>query len=196
MWKLSQFGIMLLASAVSLFGTAVDGFAQRPRPRIQRPEERAPAGRAGAAARAGLPPRWIERLRDMTPAEQEKFLNNNARFRSLPSERQAQIRQRLQMWNNLSPEQRQTLIQRERVLEEMTPEQRRYVRQTLLPKWQSLAPERRRVMLGKLRDLHDLSDSERAAKLNDEAFLSGLSPDEREMLRGLSTLRVGPATPE
>ena len=73
----------------------------------------------------------------------------------------------------------------------MTPEQRRYVRQTLLPQWQSLAPERRQVVLGKLRDLHSLSDPERAAKLNDESFMNGLSPDEREMLRGLSSLRVG-----
>ncbi len=63
-----------------------------------------------------LPPRWIDRLQAMTPTEQEKFLNNNERFRRLPPERQAQIRQRLQVWNGLSPEQRQTLVERERVL--------------------------------------------------------------------------------
>ena len=150
--------------------------------------ERPPAERP----RADLPPRWVERLQEMSPPEQEKFLNNNARFRNLPPEQQARIRQRLQTWNNLSPEQRQTLLQRERVLAEMTPEQRRYVRETLVPQWQSLAPARRQVVLGKLRDLHDLSDSERAAKLNDESFMGGLSPDERQMLRGLSNLRVGP----
>jgi len=128
----------------------------------------------------------------MTPAEQEKFLNNNERFRGLPREQQARIRQRLQTWNNLAPEQRQTLMQRERVLEQMTAEQRRYVRQTLLPEWQNLPPARRQAVLGKLRDLRGLSESERAAKLNDESFMDGLAPDERQMLRDLSNLRVGP----
>jgi hypothetical protein len=191
--RFGQFGMAFLAAALWLPGSSL--FAQRPRPRMERPpegspQERAPGGKLGP--RSNLPPRWIERLQDMTPAEQEKFLSNNARFRSLPPQRQAQIRQRLQTWNNLSPEQRQTLMQRERVLEQMTPEQRQYVRQTLLPQWQSLPPARRQVVLGKLRDLHDLSDSERAAKLNDESFMNGLSPDERQILRGLSSLKVGP----
>jgi Protein of unknown function (DUF3106) len=154
--------------------------------------ERAPAQKLAPGPRADLPPRWIDRLREMSPAEQEKFLNNNARFRGLPAQQQAQIRQRLQVWNNLSPEQRQTLLQRERVLAQMTPEQRRYVREELMPEWQGLAPARRQVVLGKLRDLHSLSDSERAAKLNDESFMKGLSPNERQMLRDLSNLRVGP----
>jgi predicted Fe-S protein YdhL (DUF1289 family) len=74
----------------------------------------------------------------------------------------------------------------------MTPEQRRYVRETLMPQWQSMRPARRQAVLGKLRDLRDLSESERAAKLNDESFVGSLSPDERQMLRDLSNLRVGP----
>jgi hypothetical protein len=159
---------------------------QRPvQPPVQRPIQ-------PPAARPEIPPRWIDRLQAMTPTEQEKFLNNNARFRNLPTDQQAQIRQRLQVWNGLSPEQRQTLAERERVLAQMTPEQRRYVRETLMPEWQNMRPARRQVVLGKLRDLRDLSDSERAAKLNDESFVGGLAPDERQMLRDLSNLRVGP----
>ena len=189
MRRFSQLGIGLVAAALCLLGT--DVFAQKPRPRAEHAPEAKPAP-PPAAPRAGLPPGWMERLQEMTPAEQEKFLGNNARFRNLPSDRQAQIRQRLQTWNKLTPEQRQTLVQRERVLEQMTPEQRRYVRQSLLPLWQNLPPARRQVVLGKLRDLHSLSDAQRTAKLNDESFMNGLSPDEREMLRGLSNLKVGP----
>lgn len=190
MRKIGQFGIEVLAAALCLLPMSL--FAQRPRPRVQPPAKRPPVARPAPEPKAGLPPRWVERLQEMPPAEQEKFLNNNERFRSLPLEQQARIRQRLQTWNNLSPQQRQTLLQRERVLEQMTPEQRRYVRETLMPEWQNLPPNRRQVVLGKLRDLHDLNDSERAAKLNDEAFTNGLSADERQMLRDLSTLRVGP----
>jgi len=183
--RFAEFGIAVLASALCL---ATSLFGQRPHPRMERP----PAEKPARGPKADLPPRWIDRLREMSPAEQEKFLNNNVRFRGLPAQQQAQIRQRLQVWNNLSPEQRQTLLQRERVLEQMTPEQRRYVRETLMPEWQNLPPARRRVVLGKLRDLHSLSDSERAAKLNDESFMNGLSPNERQMLRDLTSLRVGP----
>ena len=188
MRRFIQFGIVVLAAALWVPETSL--LAQKPpRPRTER-LERAPGARP-PLPRAGLPPRWIQQLREMSPAEQEKFLNNNARFRSLPAERQAQIRQRLQAWNDLSPEQRQTLIQRERVLAQMTPEQRRYVRETLVPQWQNLPPARRQVVLGKLRDLQAFSDSERGAKLNDDSFMNGLAPDERQMLRDLSNLRVG-----
>ncbi len=159
---------------------------------MERPIERGPAERPGAAPRANLPPGWVEQLRQMPPADQEKFLNNNERFRRLPPQQQTQIRQRLKVWNNLTPAQRQTLLQRERVLAQMTPEQRRYVQQTLLPEWQKLPPASRQVVLGKLRDLRDLNDSDRAAKLDDESFVNGLSPDERQVLRDLSNLRVGP----
>jgi hypothetical protein len=187
--RFAQFGIAALALALLAPGASL--FAQKGRARMERPAERSPEERP-AAPRANLPPGWVEQLRQMPPADQEKFLNNNERFRSLPPQQQTQIRQRLKVWNNLTPAQRQTLLQRERVLAQMTPEQRRYVQQTLLPEWQNLAPARRQVVLGKLRDLRDLSESDRAAKLNDESFVNGLSPDERQVLRDLSNLRVGP----
>lgn len=186
--RFAQFGIAALAWALLTPGASL--FAQKGRPRMERPAERPPAERA--APRANIPPGWVEQLRQMPPADQEKFLNNNERFRSLPPQQQTQIRQRLKVWNNLTPAQRQTLLQRERVLAQMTPEQRRYVQQTLLPEWQNLPPASRQVVLGKLRDLRDLNDSDRAAKLDDESFVNGLSPDERQVLRDLSNLRVGP----
>ncbi len=141
----------------------------------------------------GLPPHWMERLQDMTPEAQERFLANNEHFKNLPPERQAQIRRRLLHWNSMTPEQRQAFRGRERVWEQLTPEQKRYVQEDLLPKWQQVQPERRKVLLQKLHTLRNLSDAERAAKLNDPAFVNGLSPDEQVMLRDLSNLRVGSA---
>src|ERR1700680_210734 len=93
--------------------------AQRPpRPPVEAPRvQPAPKTRRPPAPRnmLGLPPRWVERLQGMSPAEQERFLSNNARFRSLPPERQAQIRQRLQIWNGLTPEQHQAVLEREQL---------------------------------------------------------------------------------
>ena len=75
-------------------------------------------------AMAGLPPKWVENLREMPPAEQERFLQNNRLFQNLAPERQAQVRKNLENWNQLTPEQRDALRERAEVLERMTPAQR------------------------------------------------------------------------
>jgi hypothetical protein len=139
----------------------------------------------------GLPPKAVEKLRDMPPEQQERWMNNNERFRNMTPQQQAQIRRNLQNWNNLTPDQRQEMRERERVLEEMTPAQRQYIRQTLVPQWKSMPPGRRQVMLQHLQQLRGLDDAQRETRLNDPAFVSGLSPDEQNMLRNLSRLRVG-----
>lgn len=188
-------------AALVLTGSA-DLLAQRklvapPRPArppiiVQRPAQPSPQERR----MLDLPSRWVERLQQMPPAQQQRFLNNNARFQTLPPQQQAQIRQRLQQFNRLTPEQQQEVVNRAQVWDSMSPQQQRYVRETLLPQWQNLPPRRRLVLLGKLHNLRNLSDADRAAKLNDESFLGGLSPDERQMLRDLSNLRItGPEPP-
>jgi hypothetical protein len=139
----------------------------------------------------GLPPKWVERLQDMPPEQQERFMRNNERFNSLPPEQQDQIRRRLQIWNNLSPDQREEIRERQQVWEQMTPEQQSYVRNQLLPRWQQLPPQRKAAILQHLRALHGLSDAVREARLIDPAFNQGMSPDEQHMLRDLAHLRVG-----
>jgi hypothetical protein len=137
----------------------------------------------------GLPPKWVQKLQDMSPEEQEKFLQNNERFRSLPPERQAQIRRNLERWNSLTPEQKQAARNAEAALERMTPEQRTYVRNTLLPKWQALPMDRRLAIRRRLAMLSRMSPSTQQAALNDPKFMEGLRPDEQDMLRDLNSLR-------
>ena len=173
-------------------GAAANRLPRESSPRTEA-EKKERKEQRGAHALMGLPPPWMERLRDMSPDQQERFLNNNERFKNLPAARQAQIRRRLQHWNSLTPEQRQAVRDRERIWEQMSPEQQRHIREELLPKWQQLSPDRRQVLLSKLRALRGLGESERAARMNAPAFLSDLSSDERGMLRELSNLRVGVA---
>lgn len=139
----------------------------------------------------GLPPLWMERLREMSPEEQERFLNNNERFQKLPPMRQAQIRKRLQHWNSLTPTQRQAVRERERVWQQMPPDQQRQVREELLPRWQQLSPDRRQAILQHLHALRSTSPAGRTAKLDDPGFVADLTPDERVMLRELVKLRGG-----
>src|SRR5271170_1997958 len=64
-------------------------------------------GQPNARGIEGLPPKWVENLREMPPGEQDRFLENNQKFQSLPPARQQQVRRNLQLWNNLTPEQKE-----------------------------------------------------------------------------------------
>ncbi|HXQ27125.1 MAG TPA: DUF3106 domain-containing protein [Candidatus Acidoferrales bacterium] len=150
-------------------------------------------GQPNVRGMEGLPPKWVENMRDMPPEDQERFMQNNERFKSLPPERQEQIRQNLQRWNSLTPEQQEAARTREQMLEQMTPEQRQYVRNTLLPRWQSMPIERRTVIRRHLARLQAMTPAEQQSALNNPRFLDGLNPDEQSMLRELNSLRNPPA---
>jgi hypothetical protein len=200
-----QFAALLALPAILLGASLLlpaHASAQTPRlERVQQRQEerrelaqqqRAPANATpGERGMMGLPPKWIERVQDMPPEQQERFLRNNQQFQSLPPWRQQQIRQNLAKWNSLPPEKQQEIREREQIWEQMTPEQQDYVRNTLLPRWQQLPPERRAVIQRHLRALNGLSDSDREARLNNPNFLQGMSPDEQQMLRDLAHLRIG-----
>lgn len=188
--------LMLLMGLAAQSAYALNG--RRPQVWRERSEAKREAnaggekGKPNVRAMEGLPPKWGERLRDMSPEEQQKFMQNNEQFQHLPPERQDQIRRNLQRWNNLSPEQKQRARQAEAALERMTPEQRQYVRNTLLPKWQAMPPERRQTINRHLAMLRDMSPATQQAALNDPRFVEGLSPDEQSMLRELNSLRNPP----
>ncbi len=148
-------------------------------------------GRAGA----GVPPRFIEQLRGMTPEQQERFLTNNARFQNMPPQEQAQIRQTMQRWNNLSPEQQSVMRARQAAIQQMTPQEQQYVHQVVQPTWRDMPPGQRRFMQQHLRQLYGMSAPEAQAKLSDPAFLRGMTPEQQKMIPYLYRMRVG-AAPE
>ena len=123
-----------------------------------------------------LPGQWEQRLGQMSPQQQEHFLQNNERFRSLPPDRQQQIRQNLQRYNSLSPAERDRVEHSYQNWQRMSPEQRQYVQRTLLPKWQQMSPDRKQVVTGRLHTLQQMSPADRQAALNDPRFMQGLSP--------------------
>jgi Protein of unknown function (DUF3106) len=138
----------------------------------------------------GLTPSVKQKLQDMSPQEQDRFLQNNERFKSLPPQRQAQLRNNLKKWNNLSPTERNAMSDRQRAWERMSPEKRQYVQSTLLPKWQQMSPERKQLVTGRLHTLQGMSATERQAALDDPQFMRGLNPDEQSVLRGLDSLNA------
>jgi hypothetical protein len=146
-------------------------------------------GQANLRGIAGLPPKWVENLREMPPEQQERFMQNNRVFQNLPPQRQDQIRKNLEKWNQLSPEERDAIRERAQILERMTPEQRQYLRNTLLPRWQEMPQERRQAINGRLRILQTMGPGAQQAALADPKFMQGLSSDEQSMLRELNSFR-------
>ncbi len=151
------------------------------------------ANKGGINTGSGVPPRWMERLREMSPPQQERFLQNNQRFNSLSPQQQDQMRRTLQHWNSLTPQQRMDMRDREQVWARMTPEQRGHVRNDVLPKWQQMPPERKQAIQQKLRVLQNMPESARNERLNDPNFTRGMSEEDKSMLRDLSHLHVGGA---
>ncbi|MGA8552853.1 MAG: DUF3106 domain-containing protein [Candidatus Acidiferrales bacterium] len=145
-------------------------------------------------ATANLPPAWGQRLRNMSPQQQDRFLQNNERFKSLPPDQQRQVRQNLQKWNNLSPAERDRVQHSYQTWQHMSPEQRQYVQRTLLPKWQQMSPDRKQAVTDRLHTLQGMSPADRQAALNDPNFMQGLNPDEQSVLRGLDSVR-NPSNP-
>ena len=150
------------------------------------------AGQPNLRALVGLPPRWVQNLREMPPQEQERFLQNNRVFQNLAPERQAQIRKNLENWNRLSPEERDEIRERAQVLGRMTPEQKQYLRNTLLPRWQEMPQERRQAINRHLRILQTMGPAAQQAALADPKFVQDLNPDEQSMLRDLNSFRNPP----
>jgi Protein of unknown function (DUF3106) len=184
--------VLLVLGVAASPGFAQNGQRLRPA-QAQRPAAKQGAGHGNgqpnARAMAGLPPKWIEKLRDMPPDQQQRFLENNQQFQRLSPERQEQIRRNLERWNHLTPEQKQQTVAAEQAFERMTPEQRQYVRNVLLPKWQAMPQPRRQVINRHLAMLRNMSPATQQAALNDPRFVQGLSPDEQSMLRELNSLR-------
>lgn len=166
-------------------GSSVKGYAGHEK-------QEGPKGQGDGRGMAGLPPKWVDNLRDLSPEEQDRFMRNNRRFQNLPPQRQAQIRRNLETWNRLSPGERDAIRDEQRTWERMSPEQKQYVQKVLMPKWQAMPPNRRSLIKGRLHVLQGMTTSQQKEALNSPRFMQGLSLDEQQMLREVNSLRNPP----
>src|SRR6267154_1090055 len=121
------------------------------------------------------PPNAREGSRDFTPEERQRFQRDEKRFKQLPPQQQQALRDRAQVWQR------------------MTPQQRDHVRNEVLPKWQQIPPDRKRAIQQRLGVLKNMPESARNQHLNDPNFTRGMSQEDQATLRDLSHLHVGGA---
>jgi hypothetical protein len=111
----------------------------------------------------------------MSPQDRQRALQNEERLKRMTPAQQEVLRDRAQVWNR------------------MTPEQREHVRTDVLPRWRQMPPDRKQAIRSRLRVLQNMPESARNQRLNDPNFTRGMSDEDRSTLRDLSHLHVGGA---
>lgn len=141
----------------------------------------------------GAPRPWLQKMRELPPAQRERFFQNSPAFQRMPPEQQNKIRQRFNQWDHMTAQQKADQKSREDVWERMTPEQQQHIKNDVLPTWRQMSPDRRQAIQQRLRVLQNMPESARNQRLNDPKFTEGMSDEDKATLRDLSHLHVGGA---
>jgi len=175
-----------------------------PRAEQARPDRPSGAGEGGAhAANHNLTPRqqlgvgapgpWVQRMRQLTPAQREAFFRSSPAFRNLPSEKQDKLREQFNRWDGMTPQQKTDQITRENNWKSLTPEQQTHIKNDVLPAWRQMSPDRRQAIQHRLEILQNMPESARNQRLNDPKFTAGMSEEDKAMLHDLSHMHIGGA---
>jgi hypothetical protein len=165
---------------------------QAGRPAMNAPRAvQAPKQNGGKGNQEHLP-QWMARHSNLSPAEQQRALENEPGFRDLPAQTQQRMRDKLTQLNNMTPTQRQRLLEHTEAMERLTPQQRQQFRGAM-EQYQGLPVDRRRMVARAFRDLREMPEPQRQAILNSDRFRGQFSDQERNTLSGL--LSVEPFLP-
>lgn len=141
----------------------------------------------------GAPKPFVDQMRDFSPQQRERVLQNSRTFQNLAPEQQSRIRQQFNQWDHMSPQQRADLREKENTWRNLTPEQRQYIKGDVMPRWRQVPWQRQQVIQQKLGVLQNMPESARNRRLADPNFTRGMSDEDRTMLHDLSHLHVGGA---
>jgi Protein of unknown function (DUF3106) len=143
----------------------------------------------------GAPRPWVDQMRDLSPQQRERVLQNSRAFQNLSPDKQGRIRQQFNQWDRMNPSQKADLQQKEHTWRSLTPEQREHIKNDVLPRWRQMPWDRQQVIKQKLGVLQNMPESARNQRLNDPNFTRGLSEEERSTLQDLSHTHVGAPDP-
>jgi hypothetical protein len=130
---------------------------------------------------------WLQTHQHLAPADQQKALQQEPGFKSLPPAQQQRLITRLQDLNNKTPEQRQRTLNRVEMWERMSPAQKQQVTNSTA-QLRALPPDRQVPLRRAFRDLRDLPPEQRQQMLNSSEFQGQFSAQERGILGNLLTV--------
>jgi hypothetical protein len=134
---------------------------------------------------------WLRQYQNVPRDQQQKALNNDPEFKKLPPERQERLRQRLDRFNSLPPDRQQQILNRMETWEHLTPQQKSEARQ-VFSGIRNLPPERRQAMQNAVEALRAMPPGARQRAIESGRF-SQFSPQERDLLNGVSKLPLAPS---
>lgn len=135
---------------------------------------------------------WMQQHSNLTPQQQQRALQDEPGFRSLPPGTQATVMNRLNRLNSMPEQQRNLTIRNGEAMERMTPQQRGEVRNAM-GQLGALPIDRRQAVARSFRDLRNLPPEQRNAILNSPQYRQQFSDEERGTLGNM--LAVSPLLP-
>jgi hypothetical protein len=134
-------------------------------------------------------------MRELSPQQRDRVMQNSKAFQNLSPDKQSRIRQQFNQWDRMNPSQKSDLVQKERTWRNLTPDQREHIKNDVLPRWRQMPWDRQQVIKQKLGVLQNMPESARNQRLGDPNFTRGLSDEERSTLQDLSHTHVGAPDP-
>jgi hypothetical protein len=134
---------------------------------------------------------WLRKYFALPANQQEQKLEQDPAFRTLPPERQQHLLDRLRKFNSEPPQKKQQILNRMETFEHMTPEQQKAA-QGLFQRYHALPDDRRARVSQEYRRLRGMPPEQRAQLMNSDEFRNNFNDDERDLLKGMTDLSVGP----
>jgi len=155
--------------------------AEQNKSKAAKTESAAPnLARSGAAPRINNPLNPVQRFLQMTPEEQERFIEK------ANPQQQERLRQARDRYNGFSLAQKERLFRQYQLLTALPPAQQALISREIAFFNNRLPEDRRRPVGEELVRLHGMSESDRAARLASDDFRAKFSPEEQRLLGNLS----------
>jgi len=130
---------------------------------------------------------WLRENRSLSPAEQEKRLEQDPYFKRLPPDRQDQLRYRLKRFNSFSPEKQKRILHRMDMIRSLPPEKQKEIHE-IFRQFRELPSDRKLQLRRTLRQMRSMTPKEREQFLQSPLTASHFTEQEMELLRGLNSL--------
>jgi hypothetical protein len=134
---------------------------------------------------------WLRRYKGLSPAEQERALQNDPGFRNKSPEQQQRLRHQLRIFSSLPPREQQRIVDNMDKWAHLTPQQKQQARD-VFGRMQHLPPNRRPMVRTAIRDLSTMPPERREEVINSSRFKKMFSPEERDVMRAAVTLPLAP----
>jgi|SRR5271165_721015 len=130
---------------------------------------------------------WLRKYFGMSPSQQEKTLEQDPVFKSLPADKQQHLLDRLRNFNSQTPEKQQMILNRMETYEHLPPDKQAEAR-TLFQQYHSLPPDQKTQLSHAYHKLRGMTPEQRAQYMNSDEFRNGFDDQQRELLRGMNGL--------